>query len=173
VRYRVQLGQRGQPFAVDLVELPNGGFEASIDGRLVELDAARTGERWSVRIDGRVVDLVAQGRLPDLSVSSPGLRARIHVENDRTLQAAPVAPRTLTSKVVLSPMPGRVVRVAVQAGDVVRAGQPLVVLEAMKMENEVVAEAEATVLEVHVSVGTAISASAKLVTLGAVRAAAD
>ena len=62
-------------------------------------------------------------------------------------------------------MPGRVVRVPVQAGDAVRTGQALVVLEAMKMENEVVAAHPGTVVEVHVVAGAAVEANAKLLTL--------
>jgi biotin carboxyl carrier protein len=66
---------------------------------------------------------------------------------------------------VRSPMPGRVIAVAVRAGDSVEAGQTLLVIEAMKMENEVRAASPGTVLEVHVVPGTAVEASAILVTL--------
>jgi biotin carboxyl carrier protein len=62
-------------------------------------------------------------------------------------------------------MPGRVIRIAVAPGATVRAGQSLVVLEAMKMENEVVAAWPGTVLEIHVEPGSTIEANAKLVTL--------
>jgi biotin carboxyl carrier protein len=68
-------------------------------------------------------------------------------------------------KVIKSPMPGRVVKVLVAKGDVVETGQGLVVLEAMKMENEVRARTGGTVAEVHVAPGTAVDGSAKLVTL--------
>ena len=62
-------------------------------------------------------------------------------------------------------MPGRVVKVLVSKGDAVEAGQGLLVLEAMKMENEVKARAAGTVAEVHVAPGAAVEGSAKLVTL--------
>jgi biotin carboxyl carrier protein len=62
-------------------------------------------------------------------------------------------------------MPGRVVKVLVAKGDVVEAGQGLLVLEAMKMENEVKARVSGTVADVHVVPGTAVEGSAKLVTL--------
>jgi biotin carboxyl carrier protein len=67
--------------------------------------------------------------------------------------------------VVKSPMPGRVVKVLVAKGDKVQAGQGLLVLEAMKMENEVKAKAAGTVTEVHVTTGSAVEGNAKLVTL--------
>ncbi|MBK8217100.1 MAG: biotin/lipoyl-binding protein [Myxococcales bacterium] len=62
-------------------------------------------------------------------------------------------------------MPGRVVRVMVKPGDTVERGQALLVLEAMKMENEVKAKDTATVAEVHVAEGATVEANAKLVTL--------
>jgi pyruvate carboxylase subunit B len=68
-------------------------------------------------------------------------------------------------KVVKSPMPGRVVKILVGKGDTVSAGQGLVVLEAMKMENEVRARAAGTVAIVHVTTGTAVEGNAVLVTL--------
>jgi biotin carboxyl carrier protein len=68
-------------------------------------------------------------------------------------------------RVVKSPMPGRVVKVLVAKGDSVEVGRGLVVLEAMKMENEVRAKVAGTVAEVHVAPGATVEGSAKLVTL--------
>ena len=62
-------------------------------------------------------------------------------------------------------MPGRVVKVLVAEGEVVRAGQGLLVLEAMKMENEVRARSGGTVAKVHVTAGATVESSAVLVTL--------
>jgi pyruvate carboxylase subunit B len=63
-------------------------------------------------------------------------------------------------------MPGLVVRVHVQEGDEVQAGQGLVVMEAMKMENELRAAAAGTVKRVHVAPGKAVEKGAILVELG-------
>ena len=65
-----------------------------------------------------------------------------------------------------APMPGTVIRVAVAAGDRVAARQPLVVLEAMKMETPVVAPYDAVVEAVHVGEGDRIAGGAVLVELG-------
>jgi biotin carboxyl carrier protein len=62
-------------------------------------------------------------------------------------------------------MPGRVVRVLVAPGATVQERQGVIVLEAMKMENEVRAPAAGTVAHVHVVAGEAVEANAKLVTL--------
>jgi biotin carboxyl carrier protein len=63
-------------------------------------------------------------------------------------------------------MPGRIVKVLVAKGDAVKAGQALLVMEAMKMENELKAKADATIAEVHVIAGAAVEGGAKLITLG-------
>ena len=66
---------------------------------------------------------------------------------------------------LVAPMPGLVVRVNVQPGDEVRAGQPLVVMEAMKMENELRAPAAGTVRTLGAAVGQAVEKGALLVEL--------
>jgi pyruvate carboxylase subunit B len=75
-------------------------------------------------------------------------------------QAGPTGPAPL-----VAPMPGLVVRVAVQAGDAVQAGQGLVVMEAMKMENELRAVAAGKVRAVHVAPGTAVEKGTLLIEL--------
>jgi acetyl/propionyl-CoA carboxylase alpha subunit len=66
---------------------------------------------------------------------------------------------------VIAPMPGTVLRVEVAAGDAVRARQPLVVLEAMKMETPVTSPFDATVKSVHVAAGDRVDGGALLVEL--------
>lgn len=66
---------------------------------------------------------------------------------------------------ILAPMPGMIVRVSVNVGDRVEAGQGLVVMEAMKMENELRATAPGTVKSVEVAAGMAVEKGALLVAL--------
>jgi len=65
-----------------------------------------------------------------------------------------------------SPMPGRVVQVAVQAGELVEQGQLLLVVEAMKMQNELYSPASARVRAVHVSAGDTLERGALLLEFG-------
>ena len=74
--------------------------------------------------------------------------------------AGPVGPAP-----VRAPMPGLIVRVNVKVGDTVQAGQGIVVMEAMKMENELRATAAGLVRSVEVSPGTAVEKGALLVSL--------
>jgi biotin carboxyl carrier protein len=64
-----------------------------------------------------------------------------------------------------TPVPGTVTHVAVEVGQLVAAGQPLVVLEAMKMEHTIRADVDGTVTEVHVSVGQSVDAHTVVATV--------
>jgi biotin carboxyl carrier protein len=66
---------------------------------------------------------------------------------------------------IVAPMPGKVVRVLVKAGDPVRARQAVVVVEAMKMENELRADRDGTVAEIHTREGMSVEAGALLVVI--------
>lgn len=86
-------------------------------------------------------------------------------------KAAPVAPPAAApvaagaGEKVLSPMPGTILSVSVKAGAAVKKGQTLMVLEAMKMENEISAPRDGVVTSVSVSAGTAVDTDAVLCTL--------
>jgi len=67
---------------------------------------------------------------------------------------------------VVCPMPGTVLDVKVKVGDAVKYGQPVLILEAMKMENEIAATADGTVREIRVTKGTAVNAGDVLVVIG-------
>jgi len=67
---------------------------------------------------------------------------------------------------IVSPMAGKIVRVLVKSGEAVRARQPLVVVEAMKMENELRALRDGTVTEIHAREGTSVDAGVLLVVVG-------
>lgn len=80
--------------------------------------------------------------------------------------AAPAAPAVIAEgEKVTAPMPGNIVRVDVKQGDVVKSGQILVILEAMKMQNEIVAPRAGTVAQVVVSTGEKVDTGAALVVL--------
>jgi biotin carboxyl carrier protein len=169
VRYYVTLDPDpgATPVVVDVTELPSGALRATIDGRPVDLDVVPVGPQLSVRVDGQVVDLTMEGTPPDVGAVASGHRSYVRVESER-MRAAEKAKKATPAggdKVVKSPMPGRVVKVLVAPGDEVQPGQGLVVLEAMKMENEVRARAAGRVAQVHVAPGVAVEGNAKLVTM--------
>jgi biotin carboxyl carrier protein len=176
MRYQVTLaadiggGPSAGAWEVDVLDRPDGSIEVRVGGRAVEVDVvafARSPAQSSVRVDGRMVDLTVAGKPPDLVAVASGFRVRARVESERSRASGPGERRQARSTTaVRSPMPGRVIKVLAAAGDVVAAGQALVVLEAMKMENEVRAASAGTVAQVHVVVGAAVENNAVLVTLG-------
>jgi biotin carboxyl carrier protein len=81
--------------------------------------------------------------------------------------AAPAAPAvTGSGEAVNAPMPGNILKVNVKVGDAVKSGTVLVVLEAMKMENEIMAPKDGTVTQVLVSKGSTVDTGAALVVIG-------
>ena len=76
--------------------------------------------------------------------------------------AAPVAAGATT---VSAPMPGKVLEIKVKAGDAVKSGDVLMILEAMKMQNEIMAPADGTVSDVRVSAGQTVSTGDVMIVL--------
>lgn len=172
MRYYVTFEESEPPVVVDVVELPSGALDVRVGGQKVDVDVVAVPGSWqrealSVRTDGRLVDITTEGAPPDVGVVGSGLRAYVRVESER-MRAADQAHRGkagLGEKVVKSPMPGRVVKLHVAPGDEIAAGQPLLVVEAMKMENEIRAKAPGKVDAIHVKVGEPVEVSGKLITL--------
>ena len=80
--------------------------------------------------------------------------------------AAPAAPVAVAGEQVVSPMPGTMVKINVSAGKAVKSGEVLAVLEAMKMENEIMAPHDATVVQVLADVGAKVDTGTPIIVLG-------
>ena len=168
MRYYVTLDPSpgAAPILVDVNELPTGALEVSVGGKPVDVDVVSIAGTLSVRIDGQIVDLTTEGTPPEIGAVASGHRSYVRVESERQ-RAADAAKKSKgggSDRVIKSPMPGRVVKVLVKPGDAVAAGQPVLVIEAMKMENELKAKGAGTVAEVHVAAGATVEANAKLLT---------
>src|SRR5437764_991774 len=124
MRYFVTLAAR--EISVDVTALPGGGFDVRAFGRRLDVEAVAAGGAISVRIDGRVVDLVLDGSPPNLGFSTIGPSGGATVETERTRSDG--ARRTgqgAREDFVVAPMPGRIVRLLVSAGTAVEPGAPL------------------------------------------------
>ncbi len=157
-RFEARIAEDGSPSRV-LVDGEDLAFELDWHpGRL--LAELVTGEqRLSVQ-----VETVAEGFL----LIHGGAELRVLVRSHRAAELAarmPEKERPDTSGLVIAPMPGLIVSVAVVPGQEVKAGQELLVLEAMKMENVLRAERDGVVREVHVRRADPVAADQILVTL--------
>lgn len=145
-------------------------FRVTVDGRAHDVDAVRIGEfGLSLLADGEA----AVSR--EITVAPSGARGALLVGLDgRTVAASVNARRTGRGpaeggghahgeQAVAAPMPGRVVRVLVAPGDEVAARQGVVVVEAMKMENELRSPKAGRIKEVAVSPGMSVEAGRVLV----------
>ena len=147
-----------------------------VEGRVLEID----GRRLTVSLDwlpGQPVVRAAVDGLPMTLQAEPvpggwklvrgGVEVAALVRSARAAELAHRMPEKTppdTSRLVLSPMPGLIVAIRVQAGEAVKAGQELCVLEAMKMENVLRAERDGTVAAIKVSPRDTVAADQVLLT---------
>jgi biotin carboxyl carrier protein len=172
MRYFVKID--GTEHVIDVAELPGGRLDVRLVGedgvttRPLDVETSSNGGPVTVRVDGRVFDLVVDGD-SEVAVFASGRRAQAVVESAHQRAAASVraGAKGGGAGLIKSPMPGKVVKVLVKEGDTVEPGRPLVVVEAMKMENELVAEIAGTVEKVFVQPGDAVEGGAKLIIITA------
>jgi acetyl/propionyl-CoA carboxylase alpha subunit len=140
------------------VELPSGlgtgVLECSVDGRAMLIDVRM--------LEPGVMSLIVEGRqyrcvLDGDGVVIGGRRFAFEVEDPRSLQGRRGgAGGAQGPRPVKAPMPGRVVRLLVKVGDEVTEGQGVVVIEAMKMQNELKASKAGHVMKIGVAVGDTV-----------------
>ena len=132
-----------------LVEESAGGFRVTVDGTTYDVDVAEAGQAVrSLIIDDRQTEIgLHRQRDGRYEITGPGGRQAVEVLEPLTLLAekAHDAGSGPASNQVVAYMPGRVVEFLVAEGDSVEAGQGVLVLEAMKMENEIQAESSGVV----------------------------
>lgn len=128
--------------------------------------------KYKVTLNGRTYEVEVESGsamlLDEYAVAAPAAPAAPAAAPVASAPAAPVAAApavTGAGEAVKAPMPGVIVKVAVQQGQAVKAGQVLVVLEAMKMENEIVAPRAGTVTQIVAGKGASVDSGAPLVML--------
>ena len=163
MQYEVEIGGRVRQV---VVHRTGALFVIAIDGRERVVDAVPTDpETWSLLVEGasHEVTVVPQGHSGDslagvgqvpVVVSLNGRRRSGRKEDGGQAGSGPQR--------ILAPMPGKIVRVLVTPGDAVHARQPVVVIEAMKMENELRAARDGVVTEMPAAEGQSVEAGALL-----------
>lgn len=167
MKYFVELD--GEKVVVEIRE--RGGRTYVVrDGEEVEVELAsvRDSGSYSLLLGRQSVPVVASGPNDDLLLTLGAETWKASVADERDALLAEALGERGGRKgggVLRSVMPGIVREVRAAKGDAVRKGQSLLILEAMKMQNEVRADAEGTVAEVHVAAGTAVAKGAPLLTI--------
>jgi len=155
-RYMVNVD--GKDFDIE-IEYRSEKYLLSCNGRRIEAVTNLLGEsRALILIDGESheVDVRSNGYDTSRTVFMKGMEIPVSIEDYNLAQlrkTAGMSSGSSVAKVLKAAMPGLVLDVKVQPGDVVTKGQPLVVLEAMKMENIIKAQGEGTVKTVHIESG--------------------
>jgi biotin carboxyl carrier protein len=155
-------------------------YEVTIAGKIHKVELARAASGWRCKLDGRelpldvsptqngVLSVLVDGKSYEVKQESSATEANIVVGSE-TFEAVVRDPRSLRSrrrlgageeglKRVTAPMPGKVVRILAPAGTSVEAGQGVLVIEAMKMQNEMKSPKKGTVKKINANVGAAVEA---------------
>lgn len=163
-----------------LVDVNGRTIEVTVDGDHVVVEGRRlqaelravpgTPLRQLILAEGSAVLVMEPGAPGEWTVQDRGERFEVEALDERTrhIRSLVGAGRAHAGGGVLkAPMPGLVVRVMVEPGQQVVAGQGILVLEAMKMENELKAAGPGVVERIDVSVGQAVEKGARLVVMAA------
>jgi glutaconyl-CoA/methylmalonyl-CoA decarboxylase subunit gamma len=165
VKYFVTVN--GRAHEVELVERL-GELVATVDGKPFDASYQAVDDQGQVVLlhGGRSYALSIEGALNDVAITLAGhfYDVRLEDERERAAHAAEGADAP-AGGLVTSVMPGIVVTLLVEKGQTVEKGAPLLILSAMKMQNEIAAPATGVVTHVHVAAGQAVAAGAKLVTI--------
>ena len=126
--------------------------------------------KFKISIDGKeyLVEMEEIGAPQVASVPQP--TAPVPAANpepvvEPTAPAAPVQTSAATADAMTAPMPGTILKILVNPGESVQENQPLMILEAMKMENEIVAGKSGVVAGIHVSTGDMVNPGDALITI--------
>jgi 3-methylcrotonyl-CoA carboxylase alpha subunit len=161
MRYEVTLDDRR--VRVELGE--DGRF--TVEDRVVATDVRETvrGRQWSITVEGQSHEITVVTHEP-LRLDLDGQDVRAAVIDERALRASRGAVGLRTGRIELrAPMPGLLKAVHVKEGDLVEADAPVATLEAMKMENELLAPSAGRIAKVRATAGAKVEAGAVLIVI--------
>ena len=117
---------------------------------------------YTITVNGNVYNVTVE---EGIATGTPVVAAPVAAPKAAPAPAAAPKSAGAGSVKVNAPMPGKIVAVKANAGDTVKKGQVILVLEAMKMENDIVAPQDGTVASIDTAVGNAVEAGETLATL--------
>lgn len=165
MKFVALLGEK--PVQVEL-EKKDHHYEVSIDGRMYTVDAFLTGPlEFSMLVDGKSREVALEKKENHYTAHFYDHVMEFEFYEARKFKAGELAKKTVTSGPVkiMAPMPGKIVRIPVQENAAVAEGDPVIVMEAMKMQNEFRAPRSAIVRKIQVKEGDTVSAQQVLIIL--------
>ena len=147
-------------------------WQVAVDNRTIEIDSAQLASVsevepgvYSVLLDGASYEIRLVETSQGQSAEAGGRRFQVEVSDPRDASRSLRAAVGSGRQNIAAPMPGKVVRVLVNVGDAVDSGQGLVVVEAMKMQNEMKASRPGRVIEIRANAGQTVGAGDTLLIL--------
>lgn len=130
-------------------------------------------KRYKVHINGKSYEVAIEelGDGPNQPTVAPAPTTHAPAAPQPAKSAMTTAPKTASNDAgsaagtIRSPMPGTILRVVIAPGDIVKKGDTLIILEAMKMENEILAPEDGNIKEVNVTQGASVNAGDLLLTM--------
>jgi biotin carboxyl carrier protein len=162
--YIAKLGD--QSYTVEIEETAKSVYRVSVDGNEFLVDGKKTGRtNYSLIVDNRSFEIEVDNTGDEYRVLVDGRNYRIElVDERRTRVGGGQSGATPQGRqLVTVPMPGKIIAVLVSEADTVEKGQGLIIVEAMKMENEVRSPISGTVKEIKVTAGETVESGALLV----------
>ncbi len=153
MKYIVRIGGKDTPVSVDLRD--DGRFDVTLDGESMQVDMRRAGgdSLFSLLIGARSCEVSATTNdgMWRLALRGATVDAAVESEQERNARLIQVGTGPSRPAIIKANMPGFVSKILVKPGDAVAKGTALLIIEAMKMENEIRADSAGSVAEVLVS----------------------
>ena len=154
------------PLSIELEPLDGRRFRARIDDRELELEVVSVGPHsFSVSVGDQVREIGVTRREKSVMVSGPHGELTLQLVDRRRYRASGGSGGAAGQREIKAVMPGKVVGLLVKVGDAVEKDQPLLVLEAMKMENEVRAPRAGVVKEILVTASQTVETGELMIAL--------
>lgn len=160
---QLQIEWNGKPVTVQLRPRDNGTWEMESGGKMFAVDVRTIARNlYHLILDGRSYDVQVTSSGSEVILSRRGGNITLKTPDERKWSGS-AAGGGASDGTIAAPMPGKVVKYHVKVGDTVQAGQGVVIVEAMKMQNELKSPVNGKVVKLGPAEGTAVESGILLI----------